>query len=212
VAKPPYSPNILNVQHSWLVQYPRFSPTRTTVKSVRIGLLLIMVVTLQIRSGDRQSMHTPVVSHGVLRCKRLAFIGDATLLTRSRAPSRSLTILFTPATTITLLGPKIIAATRFPTPSTLTSWPVYVMALLLVRKTSAVSCCLRIAVLASWDNPCCQCCATSFPRWSRAFKSTSSRTVSDPPTPTNASGGMRFSISSTASVLVEAYFVWNPFS
>ena len=67
---------------------------------------------------------------------RSTFFGQAILRIRSMAASRSPTILFLPAMTITRRGPKTVIATLFPLPSTLTSCPFIVTALALVRKTS----------------------------------------------------------------------------
>ena len=46
-------------------QYPSFSPTKTTVNGVRLGLRWMIVVIPQILPGATQSLHSPVSAHGV---------------------------------------------------------------------------------------------------------------------------------------------------
>ena len=69
------------------------------------------------------------------------------------ASSISFTILLTPQTRMTFLGPKIIAATRLPVPSMLKSFPSSVTALLLLRKTSARRTSRRILNPSSKESP-----------------------------------------------------------
>ena len=68
----------------------------------------------------------------------VVLMGAAIFFMRSSPAATSGTILFIPATTMTFPGPKVIALVRLPMPSRLTSSPVIVRALVLVRNKSAV--------------------------------------------------------------------------
>ena len=72
-----------------------------------------------------------------MRPSSLAFWGAATVSNRSFAAARSVTSLFLPATIKILPGPKAVAATRFPVPSTLKIQPLSNMALAEQQKQSA---------------------------------------------------------------------------
>ena len=78
----------------------------------------------------------------------LTLRGAATLRARSIASVTVFSILFTPATRMTFSGPKVMAATRLPVPSMLTSQPSREMPLIPAMKLSASSP-LRIICLFS---------------------------------------------------------------
>lgn len=108
------------------------------------------IVILHIRCMDSQSVHLPVTTQGVLRPLRLACSGAMTFLMRSMASCTSLRILFRPTVMITCGAPKIVAATRFPTPSMLTTFPSSVTALQPDNNTSA----LRVFRVISMNALC----------------------------------------------------------
>ncbi len=84
---------------------------------------LVRTMLQHIQSSVRHSEHLPKSLHGVLRFSRTAFGGAAIFFTLSMAESRVLMSLFTPTTTMTVCGPWMRQAVRFPVPSMLTRIP-----------------------------------------------------------------------------------------
>ena len=96
-------------------QYPSSSSTRITLTLSFFLWRAITVKFTQILPSELQplgifppvtsEMHLPVFAQGVSQLSLLQLSGAAMVLTRITASSRSLTILFVPATKITFLGP-----------------------------------------------------------------------------------------------------------
>ena len=105
----------------------------------------------QILSVLLQSAQVPVVLQGVRMSKRCALTGAAVLRAREVASSAVFTTLFMPHATMTLFGPKVIAATRLPIPSTLTISPSSEIAFAPVKYVSHKRALRVISIFSSCD-------------------------------------------------------------
>ena len=97
----------------------------------------MMVVTLHMRSLEKQSTHRPATAQGVDRPRRCAFFAQATAFILSMHSSMVSANLFLPIMSATFFGPNSMEATRLPVPSMFTILPVRVMPLAEAMNQSA---------------------------------------------------------------------------
>jgi len=162
-----------------------------------------MTVTRQMRSGESQSEQTPVLAQGVFLFRRMVLPGAATSLTRRRASATPpSTILLRPATRTILPGPKMEAATRLPTPSTLTISPDAVTALTPQMNTSHVCWRRMTAVFASGGTSGAEWSRISAPPAANRSRTPSSATEREPPKPTDFAPAPSSTRASAASAAV----------
>lgn len=186
-----------------LYQKPRSSSTKTTWISVCRGHSSRMTVTLQIRSGEWQSAHLPVVAQGVFLFRRRQFLGADLRLMRLMASSMEpLTILFRPMTKRTFLGPKIEAATRLPLPSMFTRRPSAVRAFALSRKRSAVSWRRMISIFSEGESEGSPWRRMVFPAAARSSRTPRALMVSEPPKPTEEASAASWRTTAAALAVV----------
>jgi hypothetical protein len=185
---------------------PRSSPIRITLILPAGRQSLVVTISAQMLSALRQSSQAPVLKQGVRSfSNRCATAGAAMVLVRRSPSSGLLTTLFIPAATMTLFGPNIIAASRFPFPSIFTSWPSSLTALLLIKNVSQCSAC-RMSSVRSASSFAVSRSMTRYPSCCRRIWTPISFSVSEPPHDTRWSLGIRVRICCRASAARFQYY------